>query len=134
MFVIDCSITMPWLFVDEQTEFTESILDRLLKEEAVVPSIWIFEVTNVLLVGERRNRITPAQSARFIETLKSFPIKIEEETSWDHSESLLITARTHSLSAYDTAYLNLAMRLGIPLATLDRKLKDVAKKLGVQIL
>jgi predicted nucleic acid-binding protein len=65
--VIDTSLTMSWCFEDEATEESDAILDRLVHDEAVVPSLWEFEVTNVLLVAERRARITEAQAARFLD-------------------------------------------------------------------
>lgn len=134
MFVLDCSITMAWLFVDEKVDLTEKILTRLTEEEAVVPSLWILEVVNVLLIGEKRKRISAAQSVRFLETLKSLPINIADEITLNHSELLISVARAHHLSAYDAAYLDLALRLGIPLATLDGNLMKAANKSGVELL
>ncbi len=134
MFVLDCSITMAWLFVDEKVDLTENILTRLTEEEAVVPSLWILEVVNVLLMGEKRKRISTAQSVRFLETLKSLPINIADEITLNHSELLISIARAHHLSAYDAAYLDLALRLGIPLATLDGNLMKAANKSGVELL
>lgn len=134
MFVLDCSITMAWLFADEKTDLTEKVMNRLTNEDAIVPSLWIFEVTNVLLGGEKRKRITPAQSVRFLETLSKLRIKISEEITISQSEFLLSTARSHGLTAYDAAYLDLALRLGVPLATLDEDLKKAARKSGVVLI
>ena len=134
MFVLDCSVTMAWLFEDEQTEFTERILDKLGEDPATVPSLWCLEVLNVLLVAERRKRCTQAQSIHFLETLKSLPIEIAEATTATQSESLLLLAKAHDLSSYDAVYLDLALRLGCPLATLDLNLRKACKKAGVATL
>ena len=83
-FVIDCSVVMAWCFVDEADEYADSVLDMLASAEAVAPSIWALEVANVLLVGERRNRLKEADSARFIELLRELHITADNETA-DHA-------------------------------------------------
>src|SRR5262249_23277848 len=80
-FVTDCSVTMAWCFEDEANDYTDAILQRLLYEEAIVPSLWPLEVSNVLLVGERQKRITQAETTKFIGLLNALPIVIDEETS-----------------------------------------------------
>lgn len=82
--VIDCSVVMAWCFEDEADKYADSILDMLAFAEAVVPSIWALEIANVLLVGERRNRLKEADTARFIEMLRELPISIDNKTS-DHA-------------------------------------------------
>ncbi len=134
MFVVDCSITMAWLFQDEKTPFTEKIFDRLIKEKAVVPNLWSLEVINVLLVGERRKRISVSQSAHFLNVLGQLPIEIEANPPKMQNDSVLFLARTYGLSSYDAAYLDLASRLGIPLATLDADLIKAAHSSGVLLL
>lgn len=134
MFVVDCSLTMAWLFEDEKSEFTEKILDRLNEEKAVVPPLWIYEVINVLICGEKRKRIAPSQSAHFLNVLSNLPIQVIENQPLLQSESMLFIARTYGLTSYDAAYLDLASRLGLPLASLDDKLIAAAKTSGIKIL
>jgi predicted nucleic acid-binding protein len=133
MFVLDCSVTMAWLFEDEKNEYTENVLDRLNDESVIVPPIWKLEVLNVLLVALRRKRIRQAEAIRFLEMLKQFPIKTEE-TDFQDFESLLLLANSHGLSSYDAAYLDIALRMGLPLASLDKNLLQAAKKTGVKLL
>ena len=95
--------------------------------------VWTLEVANALLVGERRRRTTPADAARFLAILASFPITVDDQTAahaWHETTHL---ARAHGLSAYDASYLELAIRLGVPLATLDDKLKAAAIAVGVPL-
>jgi predicted nucleic acid-binding protein len=132
-FVLDTSVTMAWLFEDEATRTTEAILDRLKDEKALVPTLWTYEVGNVLLMAERRKRITEAQGRRFTQLLESLPIHISDShlnLLWNNA---VVVAREHGLSVYDGTYLDLAMREGIPLATRDKALRKAAKKLGITI-
>lgn len=134
MLVIDCSITMAWLFEDEKTAKTECILnDIVANTSALVPSVWLLEVINTLLVGERRKRLTSAQVIHFLETLKNLDIQIDQHNNHGQSDSILNIARNYQLSAYDAAYLNLAIKHDVPLATLDKKLLSSAKACGVVI-
>ena len=133
-FVLDASVTLAWLFEDESSPVTEAILDRLAHERAVVPDLWLYEISNVLVVGERRHRLTEAQSHRFMELLLDLPIEtisIAQTTTWMHLVGL---AREHNISAYDASYLEAAMRLGLPLATQDKMLKKAAMRAGVVLL
>ena len=132
-FVLDTSVTMAWLFEDEATRTTEAILDRLKDEEALVPTLWTYEVGNVLLMAERRKRITEAQGRRFTQLLESLPIHISDSHLKSLWNNAVVVAREHGLSVYDGTYLDLAMREGIPLATRDRALRKAAKKLGIEI-
>ncbi len=124
---------MAWLFEDEATPTTEAILDRLKEEEALVPTLWTYEVGNVLLMAERRNRITEAQGRRFTQLLESLPIQISDSHLKSLWNNAIVVAREHGLSVYDGTYLDLAMREGIPLATRDKALRKAAKKLGIAI-
>lgn len=132
-FVLDTSVTMAWLFEDETTRTTEAILDRLKSEEALVPTLWTYEVGNVLLMAERRKRITEAQGRRFTRLLESLPIRITDSQLNSLWSNAVVVAREHGLSVYDGTYLDLAMREGIALATRDKALRIAAKKLGVEI-
>ena len=132
-FVLDGSVTMVWGFDDEASPYADAILDRMPDLQAHVPGLWTLEVANALLVGERRRRTTPADSARFLAILASFPITVDDQTAaraWHETTHL---ARAHNLSAYDASYLELAIRLGVSLATLDDKLKTAAEAVGVPL-
>ncbi len=125
---------MAWLFEDEATRNTEALLDRLKTEEAFVPTLWAYEVGNVLLMAQRRKRITEAQGRRFTQLLESLPISISDSHLVSLWSSAVVVARAHDLSVYDGTYLDLAMREGMPLATRDRALRRAARKLGVAVL
>lgn len=113
-FVLDNSVAMAWCFPDEATAFTEAMLDDLRETESFVPSIWPLEVANVLLVAERRQRITTAQASAFAEQLGILPITVEAVSLDDALGPILTTARAQQLSSYDASYLALAMREGLP--------------------
>ena len=110
------------------------VLDRLRTEEAIVPSLWHLEVTNVLTLAERKGRIAVARISEFIALLETLPITVDEETPFRAFTEILGLARAERLTSYDAAYLELAMRLGIPLATKDNALRQAAAKLGVEVL
>src|SRR5262249_8751609 len=132
-FVLDGSITMVWGFDDESDAYAEAILDKMPDLQAHVPSLWPLEVANALLVGERRNRTKPADAARFLAILGAFPIAVDDQTvahAWGDTMHL---ARAHNLSSYDASYLELAIRLGLPLAAQDGKLKMAAQAMGVPL-
>src|SRR5664279_4734803 len=129
--VVDTSVTMAWCFEDEATDKTDSVLDLLRDDEAVVPALWQLEVTNVLLVAERRGRITEAQSTRFLDLLTQLRIRID--MSQTNVNALLATGNRHQLSAYDATYLLLAERIAAPLATLDGNLIAAARTAGVEL-
>jgi predicted nucleic acid-binding protein len=134
-FVLDASVAVAWCFEDEATKFTESVLDLLsVGAEALVPAIWPVEVVNALLIAERRNRILLAQVTALLQRIAALPITvlpIDPLRAFDH---ILPVARQQSLSAYDAAYLDLALRQGLPLATLDEQLRRAAKTTGVVLL
>lgn len=132
-FVLDNSVVMVWGFEDEADPYAETLLDSMPTARAHVPNLWPLEVANVLLVGERRRRITAADTARFLSLLDSFPIAVDDETTARAWVETLALARAQNLSAYDAAYLELAMRRGLPLATLDDKLKAAATAVGVAL-
>jgi predicted nucleic acid-binding protein len=132
VFVIDTSITMAWCFEDEATEAADVVLDRLGNEAATVPTIWPLEVANVLLVAERRSRLTEAQASRFLELLAQLPIEVDDTPT--ELISVVAAGRRHELSAYDASYLVLAERLGTSLATLDQQLARAANRAGIQLL
>lgn len=133
-FVIDNSIVMAWCFDDESNEKTDRILIRLESAKAYTPAIWPLEVCNVLLVAERRKRINEAETTRFIALLGKLPIIVEHEQPERMIKEIVMLARSHQLSSYDASYLDLAMKKGLPLATLDKNLINAAKRCNVQLL
>ena len=132
-FVIDNSVVMSWCFKNETNQYADAVLDRLLESTAFVPSIWPLEVVNVLLVAERKKRLKEADSVRFITLLSQLPIVVEYERTERIMKDLLALSRTNNLSSYDACYLDLSMRRGISIATLDTQLKKAAKKTDVPI-
>jgi predicted nucleic acid-binding protein len=133
-FVLDASIALAWCFEDEATAATRRLVERLATETASVPAIWPLEVANALAIAERRQRITRADSTEFITRLENLVILVDEETVARAFTRVLDLARQQLLTAYDAAYLELAMRLGIPLASKDPQLCDAAERVGVTVL
>lgn len=133
-FVLDCSIVMAWCFDDEADDYADKVLELVTKNEALVPSIWPLEVANVLLVGERKKRLTKADSSRFIELLSAQPIVVDMETPEKALGDTLSLARDYGLSSYDASYLELSMRHGISFATGDQSLRKAAEKCGIRLL
>lgn len=132
-FVLDCSVTMGWVLEDEKTDYTEAALDSLAENRAIVPSLWELEVSNVLIVAERRGRITQAQTTHVLSLLSSLPILVDPLVPKRMLTTVPALAREHQLSAYGAAYLELALREGAAIATLDQKLERIALKCGVEI-
>lgn len=133
-FVLDSSVTMAWCFHDEATPATKRLFDRMGAEAAAVPGWWYLEVTNVLALAERKHRISLEQSAEFIALLESFDLEVDEHAPQRAFTNLLPLCRSHKLTSYDAAYLELAHRRRLPLATLDDELRSAAKKLGIEVL
>lgn len=132
-FVIDNSVVMTWCFVDEANPYADAVLDSLSEMNGVVPAIWPLEVVNVLLVAERRKRLQESDSVRFLSLLTQLPIEVEEAWPARSMKDLLALGRANDLSSYDASYLDLAMRQGLPIATLDQKLVEAAKRINIPI-
>ena len=133
-FVVDNSVVMSWCFKDETNSYADIVLNMLTKVSAVVPSIWPLEVVNVLLSAERQKRLSKSDSMRFLTLLSQLPIFVEYERPEKMMKELLALARNSKLSSYDASYLDLAMRKGLPIATLDNKLIEAAARNDVPIL
>lgn len=133
-FIVDCSLAMTWLFKDEATAHTNKLLRRLETETALVPALWHLEVTNVLAIAERQDRLTPDESDEFISELSKLDIETDHEADTRAFDHLLPLCRRHHLTSYDATYLDLALRRKLSLATLDEPLRKAAKKLGVKLL
>ncbi|WP_448810278.1 type II toxin-antitoxin system VapC family toxin [Agromyces bauzanensis] len=130
-FVLDASVTLAWCFEDEATAETDELLTQLRTDSVIAPSIWVFEIANALAVGQRRGRLSEAKAVLFASTLESLPIEVAPAPPM---ASILAVASAHGLSAYDSAYLELAERTGLPLAALDGRLRAAAVSVGVHVL
>jgi predicted nucleic acid-binding protein len=130
-FVLDASITACWAFADEDHPEASAAFDRIRREDALVPSLWWFEVRNILIVNERRRRIAQAEVTSFLLNLSRLAVRVDRSPQED---GVLRLARTHRLSVYDAAYLELAQREGVPLATLDNDLRKAAAAEGVALV
>jgi predicted nucleic acid-binding protein len=131
--VLDASVALSWCFPDEGDEYTQRILEMQNSGGAVVPTIWPLEIANALIVAERKKRIEPSEADRFISLLLELGFRVDAATSTQALGEIRSLARAHGLSAYDAAYLELAIREGLPLATSDDALKRAARKTGVAL-
>jgi len=130
-FVLDASITACWAFQDEDHPDAGLAFRKVRTEEAVVPSLWWFEVRNILVVNERRQRISEPDTTAFLRDLSRLRVRIDHQPE---KAAVLRLARTHRLSVYDAAYLELAQREGLPLATLDKLLAGAARTEKVELI
>jgi len=130
-FVLDASTTASWFFPDEHHPVAQRAREILetASDKAVVPPIWWYEISNILIVNERRGRTTSDRSAAFLENLGKLPIDRDPDIP-----PLVELARRHNLTTYDAAYLALALRKRIPLATLDKALHSAAVSAGIVLL
>lgn len=134
-FILDSSVTMGWAFVNQKNDLSAKA--RLILENggtAYVPEHWMLEVINSLIVAERRKMMVSYGVTHFCGILKDMDIIFEINTPFTHHEAVILLAREHTLSSYDAAYLELAFRKGLPLATRDEALRKTAKKIGVRLL
>lgn len=131
-FVLDCSVTMAWFFEDEIDPKAMALLDRAVDGEAMAPAIWPGEVANAFLTAERHRRMTRAKVDEDIALLARVPITVEATPL--APLDLVVLARRHQLSSYDSSYLELALRLGLPLATRDRRLGAAARAAELEVL
>lgn len=130
-FVLDASVALAWAFAEDESNTAQAALARLRTDEAVAPALWWFEVRNTLVIGERRGRVTEADTAAFLGEIARLGIAIDRAP---HELDVLAMARQHRLTVYDAPYLELAQRLGAPLATLDRELQAAARQSGIALL
>ncbi len=133
-FVVDASMTLSWCFADEATPYTRGVLAALKKTYALVPALWPFEVANTLALAERRKRITQEGVAEFVERLRMLPIQVERREAVWLCQATIRLAREHRVTAYDAAYLDLAKREELSLATLDHDLQAAGRTLGITAL
>ena len=133
-FVLDASVTLCWCFENQATDYSEAMFERLAAGDGVsVPFIWPLEVVNALVRAERKKSLKAAQVTGFLEELSAWPIHVDTHGVDRAFHEILSAARQQRLSAYDAAYLELAMREGLTLATQDAELKAAARAVGVRI-
>ena len=127
--VLDACVAGAWALPDEDVEMANLVFRQAPAGGLVVPALWWFELRNLLLVQERRGRMTEAGTTAFLLAVQRLPIEIDRM-----SDDVLRLARRHQLTVYDAAYLELARRRGLPLATLDRRLAAAARAEGIDLL
>ncbi len=132
--ILDCSMAMAWCFADESTPETRQIQDRLVSEAALVPAHWFLEVANVLAMAEKRKRISSEDAFHFLQLISVLDIQVEVEASRRAFDHILPLSRSHGLTSYDAAYLDLVLRRQLPLASLDDDLRRAVTSLGMQTL
>ena len=133
-FVLDSSVALTWCFDDERMVATDALLDRVVESGATAPSLWPLEVLNALAMAERRGRVDAARRQRLGGFLRDLPVTIDVQTA---SQAWAVTSQLATrfrITMYDAAYLELAQRLGLPLATLDQELRAAGGALGVTLL
>ena len=135
-FVLDNSVSMRWLLASQKKadqHYAERVLRSLADSEALVPHLWHLEAVDVLLGAEKRGELEAGEVERFIAQLASLPIQTDALTAHQAFSRTLNLSRDYKLSSYDAAYLELAMRKSLPLATLDADLKKAARQAGVSV-
>ncbi len=133
-FVLDCSATLAFFFQDETSAYVDAVFEALSQNAAAqVPPIWPLETANACLNAERRKRLTPGETQEIFSILETFPIEVMAYEDLKSISNVHAIARTYSLSAYDAAYLELAIRENLPLATQDKKLEQAAIHAGVTL-
>jgi len=130
-FVVDASVAACWFMPDERHPVADAAYRRIGLDPAVTPSLWWFELRNVLIVSERRGRMDSTKTARVLRLLRGLPVMVDTDVEED---ALMQLARRHRLTIYDAAYLELALRRGYPLATLDAELAVAARAEAVPLI
>jgi len=133
-FVLDASVTLSWCFTDEHTPETNALLADSLNRDIYVPGLWSLEIGNILLLGLKKHRISSAGMTEFLSLLDSLEISTDPSTASRAFHQILSLAQEHYLTTCDAAYLELAMRMGLPLATKDKVLRRACKKLQVPLV
>jgi predicted nucleic acid-binding protein len=133
-FVLDASVAVAWCFEDESTPAAWALLDRLRTAPGHVPALWALEIGNILLGAEKRQRITQAHTVEFLGILAELDIRVDPDMPGGAFRDVLPLARERRLTTYDATYLELAMRLGLPLATKDKALTRAAMALRIKTL
>ncbi len=132
--VLDCSLAMAWCFEDEASAAADAILERVRDDGALVPALWVWEVANVLTLAARRGRIGGGDVAARLALMTALPIRVDDEGGARAWRETALLAQAETLTVYDAAYLELALRLSADLATLDTELRRAAGRVGVRVL
>jgi predicted nucleic acid-binding protein len=132
-FVLDCSVALSWCFPDEADPYALAVSEAMAESSAHTPAIWLLEVANGLLVAERRGRISQEDVGRFAARFAWLAVIVDSVHRAGYVDDVIAVGRQYGLSAYDAAYLELAIRLRLPIATLDSRLASAAQKAGVQV-
>ena len=134
-FVLDASVVLTWCFPDENAATAQHVAGMFKRgDTAIAPSFWPHEVLNALLVGEKRKRISKELVRSFLDDLATLPVMLEQFPSEVVFGRIQRLSREHSLTAYDAAYLDLALESGLALATLDEDLARACKKVHVRLV
>lgn len=133
LLVLDASVALAWCYTNEQTPPIMQVRQRVVTSGAIVPAIWRLEIANALRAGVRRERITVVQRNENLNDFLAFPITIDNETNHHAWETIIALSDQYNLTPYDAAYLELAQRLNLPLATLDAPLAAAAKAAKVKL-
>jgi len=130
-FVVDASVAVCWFMPDERDPIADAALRKIRLDPAVTSVLWWYELRNVLIVNERRGRLDNAKTVRVLRLLRGLAVATDADVE---EEALMQLARRHRLTVYDAAYLELALRKGYPLATLDAALSIAARAEGVPLI
>ena len=131
--VIDASVALAWCFPDEASEYADGVLVALEGSAILVPALWSVEITNAVLMAERHKRVKQPEIRRFVELLDALTVMMDSQSVTESVSNILPIAREYGLSAYDAAYLDVAVRHAVPLATLDSALQKAGRKAGIEI-
>jgi len=129
--IVDASVALAWCFPDEANDYADRVLVALEGHAILVPAVWGLEIANAVLSGERSKRLRQPEIRRFTTLLDSLSLVQDVQSVGEHVGNVLPLAREYNLSAYDAAYLELSIRHGMPLATLDGKLQKAAQRAGI---
>ncbi len=133
-FVLDNSVAMRWLLKSARPRdqrYALDVLNSLIDAEALVPNLWHLEATNVLLAAQQRGDVSAGEVERFILQLENLPVQVDPQTAHQAFGRTRALSNAYGLSSYDAAYLELALREGLPIATLDRRLRQAARKADI---
>jgi predicted nucleic acid-binding protein len=133
-FVVDASIVIAWCFDDETSPTADLVLGRIDEEGAIAPAHWPLEVANALRMAERRGRLAPSDLGRLRVLLATLPVELAPVELETALHGVLETARAHDLTAYDAVYLELAAVKGMPLATVDDRLRQACDRAGIELV
>ncbi len=131
-FVLDCSVFMSWCLNEKTIKESSKILKSITRHTIVVPSLWCYEVTNVLTMAVRKNKLTVAQTHNLMNDIHLLPIEFDKPTV-ENISNIFSIADQHKLSAYDASYIELALRKNIKLASFDKEVVKTAEKLGIHM-